>query len=197
MEHKVDTFKPGVMKQLKALSNLSRLIILLAWVEMVFAIILAVYTYKNTHVFGESLTVILYGMAGFVFVFAFGKNLALLVDIRRQQEVDSIDAPVESYAYREQMMNVLRDLISRQKGSIFRRKYKEDILSILDKLTPTQQDAIEILDLYRGKYRKKLTSELEGLTSSYDLKKEYLQKFIDYNVVEGEYPHRLVKNEVV
>ncbi len=194
MENKVNNFTKTLMKQNKTLGNLSRLILFLAWTEVILASILAIYTYKNSQIFGEALSIILYGLAGFVIVFALGKNLALLIDIRKHQEQDYTKVSVDSYAYRELMLNKLRDLIERQKKSLFRRKYKDGIISILNVLVPSRQDAIEIIDIYRGKYRKNIISELEGLTSSHELKMEYLKKFVNYGLVEEEYLHKLVED---
>ena len=196
MQFRFEIIKFSEMKHYKALNNLSRLIMFLAWTEVILAVILAIYAYRNSQVFGQALTFVLYGLAGFVLIFAFGKNLALVIDIRRHQEQNYAKIPVESYAYRELMLIKLHDLIEKQKNSLFRRKNKDSIISLLNVLIPSRQDAIEIIDIYRGKYSKNVTSELEGLTSSYDLKMEYLKKFVDYGLVEEEYPHRLVEDDV-
>jgi len=196
MQFRFEILKFSEMKHYKALNNLSRLIIFLAWTEVILATILAIYAYKNSQVFGQGLTIVLYGLAGFVLIFAFGKNLALVIDIRKHQVQNYSKVPVESYAYREFMLIKLHDHIEKQKNSLFRRKYKDSIILLMNVLIPSRQDAIEIIDLYRRKYNKNITSELEGLTSSYDLKREYLKKFIDYGLVEEEYPHRLAEDDV-
>jgi hypothetical protein len=162
---------------------------------MIIATILALYTYKNSQFFGESLTFVLYGLVGFVFVFAFGKNLALIIYIRRHQEKEYSKLHAERYTDSEMMLNNLHDLIKHQKSSLFRRKYKYQIISIINFLVSSRKDAIDLIDSYRKKYDKNITSELEGLTSSYNEKLEYLKKFVDYGLVEEEYPHRLVEDD--
>lgn len=194
MQYKYEIAKISEMRQYKTLNNLSKWIIFLAWTELISATILVLFTYKNSQILGEALTIVLYGLAGFVFFFAIGKILTLLIDIRKHHELKFTRVSAESDAYREFMLNELHDIIEKQKSSLFRRKYRDNTISVLNVLIPSRKDAIEVIKTYRSKFSKNITSELEGLTSSYNLKMEYLKKFVDYGLVEEEYPHRLYED---
>jgi hypothetical protein len=186
-------FEMGVIKQFKTLGNLRRIFFFLTWTEITIAIILFVYTNKNSHVLGETLSYILYSLAAFVILFAFAENLLLAVAKKKNKSGKNKSIQTVTLNSKEQMIDTLHNLIEKQKCSIFRKRYTKYILSILDKLVPSRHDAIRILEIYKTRYRKKLNGELEGLTSSYELKKEYMRKFIDFKLVEEEYPHRLIK----
>jgi len=62
--------------------SLSYLILILAYIEMIAVVVLAVYTFRSTQILGEALSILMYVLAGIIFAFAFAKNISLSRNIR-------------------------------------------------------------------------------------------------------------------
>jgi hypothetical protein len=183
------------MNRYNTLSTWSRTVLFLAWVELVASIFLTVYTHKNAQFFTGGLTVFLYGMAGFVFAFAWSKIIAIGMELEKYRvEDDTVDHD-HLISGTGRNLNVLHKLIERQKSGIFRTGNRQDILELLEQIILSEQDAVTAMNEYKSRFNKTLSNELQGLTGNFDQKKKYLKKFIDFGLVENEFPHREVKQE--
>jgi hypothetical protein len=68
---------------------------------------------------------------------------------------------------------------------------REDILTLLTDYCTSREVAIDLIKAYEQTYGTDLISALTQLSDRYDEIKKYVGVFIDFGIVEQEYPHNL------
>jgi hypothetical protein len=82
----------------------------------------------------------------------------------------------------------LRLLIVAEKRKIFNKNTSE-ILSLIEDICKTKNDAIQLIFVYNKTYNADLIKELKKMSADYDRIKENLTTFIDIGIIEKKYPH--------
>jgi uncharacterized membrane protein YhaH (DUF805 family) len=85
----------------------------------------------------------------------------------------------------------LNQLVKVQKDKLFGGGMTDEILSNIDSLCQTQDDAIYLLNTYQKVFNSDLVDELKKLNSGYNSIKRNVSKFIELGVIEENYPHNL------
>lgn len=87
----------------------------------------------------------------------------------------------------------LYELIQEQENNLFPSiEIKQKIIDLTEELLISKDYAIYAISEYKKIYNTDMIDDLERLTSSYSGKKEYLERFIDLNIVLSEYPHHRI-----
>jgi|GEM_PF-2694529 multisubunit Na+/H+ antiporter MnhB subunit len=95
---------------------------------------------------------------------------------------------IENEKYRSGLTK-LNQLIKVQKDKLFGGGMTDEIMSHIENLCHTQDDAIYLLNSYQTVFRSDLIDELKKLNSSYDAIKTNVSKFIELGIIEDKYPH--------
>lgn len=90
------------------------------------------------------------------------------------------------------VLHRLHRYIAEEKRSALGTNKRKIILSILDEICKSKEEALYLLDSYYNLFNKSLIDDLCKLNSSYNAIKENVQVFIDLGIVSSEYPHRNV-----
>ena len=94
----------------------------------------------------------------------------------------------------DEKIDRLYDLI---KKNFFGSSNKQEILDILNGLINSKESALVVIEKYNQMYAHSLYDDLinilKNLSTNHDVIREYLSCFIEYNIVENEYPHDLIK----
>ena len=87
----------------------------------------------------------------------------------------------------------LNSLIKDQKYNLLPSSAKKkQITDHLNNIFTTKKIAIDLLDEYKEVFKINLVKDLEGLSNSFDGKKDYLSKLIELEIVSPEYPHNVI-----
>lgn len=87
----------------------------------------------------------------------------------------------------------LKSLIdSEKKKSFFGKTRRNEIDKLIQDNCKTKDDALILLKSYSGKFKSNLIEDLTSLSSSYDSKKEIINSFIEFNIVDNIFPHKLL-----
>lgn len=109
------------------------------------------------------------------------------ISIHKTNESLTIDSSVESVIIK---LNSLIDK-ERTKG-LFGKSVKNEINNLIGENNKSKNDALNLIKSYNLKFKTDLIEDLKSLSSSYDAIKEVLSIFIEFNVVENMYPHKLI-----
>jgi hypothetical protein len=193
------------MQKYSTLKSLAEIVNLIAVLNLIAGIIIAIYFYnENLGIIVIASSVII-GLIGFVLLLSFGKLIQITYDIRENQiytkeQPTSIEAVDQNLAVNKDNKDVdfldsslfdLRKLILNQKQSFFTNN-KHEILEILSRLVSTKQKGLDLITAYENKFGVKIIDELKSLSSNYGTVKEYLNQFIKFEIVENEYPHKII-----
>lgn len=190
------------MEKYSTVKSLASVLIFIAWLNLLAGIILAIYASN------ENLDTIMIvssavgGSIGFILLLSFGKLIQLAIDIRENQVISNeTNAPnseekeeiTESSKIEisDTTLLDLRKTILSQKRSVL-GKGKDVILDLLKSLLSTKQNALDLISMYEKSFGVSIIDELKSLSSNYSTIREYLEKFIEYEIVEEEYPHKLI-----
>ena len=120
-------------------------------------------------------------------------------DVQAIEVVEAIQEPTEAETQEvaddlvdKQEVKKLHQLIARQKYAFGSSGMKE-VLALIDKLCPTKDEAIKLLNSYTSYFNADLLQELKTINTSYDSIKRNVSKFIELGVIKEEYPHDLIK----
>jgi hypothetical protein len=80
-------------------------------------------------------------------------------------------------------------LISGLKSVFKSGKSAEELRGLFNSMIKSQSDAIQLILQYQSKFGKDMIMQINKHTSSFTLKKQLLQKFIEHGIVENDYPH--------
>ncbi len=193
----------------KLLKFLSPLFIASGWFALVVAIYSTIINLDFEEDMFELLIPLSIGILLFVFLNTFGKLIPLIFDIRKFQleKAATIETPsdvspnnlnngnesdVHTIGVNMDNLKLLNFLLKKQKGTLFGKGNKVEIINTIGALIHSGDDAKNVIYQYKKLYNKDLVSELKNLTSSYAEKKEFLDSFIIHNIVKSEYPHDLL-----
>jgi hypothetical protein len=190
------------MEKYRTLKSLAGIINFIAWLNLIAGIIIAIYS--NSEKLGDIVIVtsVVSGLIGFVLLLGFGKLIQITLDIRENQimtreETTATEASNESFTetreieFSETTLLDLRKKILRQKQSIFGKK-TDEILELLSRLITTKQKGLDIIVAYENQFGVSIIDELKSLSSNYGTIKENLKQFIEFEIVENEYPHKII-----
>ena len=108
---------------------------------------------------------------------------------KMKDEVKVSDASIRNLT---DYLNQLNILIKEEKQNIVGTKRKNEIISLISRLTLSKEFSIIVLEKYSENFNSSLIDDLKGLTSNYSSIKDYLNVFIEFEIVESEHPHNLV-----
>jgi len=190
------------MEKYSTLKSLAGIINFIAWLNLIAGIIIAIYS--NGEKLGTIgiVTSVVSGLVGFVLLLSFGKLIQITLDIRENQiktrdETTTIEAINENFADSKEIefseMNLLdlRKLILKQKQKIF-RKNNNELLELLSRLITTRQKGLDIILAYEKQFGVNIIDELKSLSTNYGTIKENLKQFIEFEIIENEYPHKMI-----
>lgn len=80
-------------------------------------------------------------------------------------------------------------------GSWFFNRHLDEICDLLDSYITSKEKAIHLIRDYKKLYNKDLINELKKQSSSYDKIKILLSNFIEFEIVEKNYPHNYITNK--
>lgn len=201
------------MEKYSTLKTLAGVLNFIAWLNLIAGIIIAIYS--NSENLGTIMIVssIVSGLIGFVLLLSFGELIQLALDIRENQistegKIITNDAESErkiiindtgsegstnnsEIKFSETTLLDLKKLILIQKQSIL-GEGKNEILELLSRLITTKQKALDISVAYEKYFGVDIIDELKSLSNNYGTIREYLEQFIDFEIVEKEYPHKMI-----
>ena len=190
------------MEKYSNLKRLSGIINFIAWLNLIAGIIIAFYL--NSKNLGTIISVssVVSGFIGFILLLSFGKLMELVLDIRENQigskevtltkEFESKNQEKnQEIEFSEKVLLDLRKYILNQKKSLI-GKNKNEILEFLSRLITTKQTALDLIIGYEKYFGVDIIDELKSLSSNYGTIREYLEKFIEFEIVEKEHPHKMI-----
>lgn len=198
------------MEKYGSLKGIAHALIIVAWLFLVGSIILSYYLVENgTASFLGIIYYLIYGVVGCLLLLGVGKSILLLIDIRDAQFTEKIKDSDNSVDFSEkdtkeptspafttvnvditkEYLSELKGLINKQKKVLFGDGKPELIHSCIEKAVISQKTALRLIDMYNIEFEKNLLDELKGLTTNYNTIKNYMVKFIEFGIVESEYPH--------
>lgn len=89
----------------------------------------------------------------------------------------------------EQKVALLNSLIVDAGKSMFSSSKKSEISDLLNNICISKNECEKLLDNYANLYNSDLVSKLLNLSSSYEAKKTLIRPFIEYDIVEENFPH--------
>ena len=109
------------------------------------------------------------------------------------QTVEDIEDKIKKDEEYKKELSLLFNLIKTQKNKILGGGMTDEILFLIGSLCKTQDDAINLLTIYKSTYKSDLIIDLKKLNSTYSDIKRNLSIFIDFNIVDENYPHEMKK----
>lgn len=86
-------------------------------------------------------------------------------------------------------LSIIHQSINTEKNKLFGGGMTDDIMSRINSLCKTREEAIHLLNTYNSFYKTDLIDDLKQLDSSYDAIKRNVSTFIDLDIIEEKYPH--------
>ena len=108
------------------------------------------------------------------------------------QTVEDIEDKIKKDEEYKKELSLLFNLIKTQKNKILGGGMTDEILFLIGSLCKTQDDAINLLTIYKSTYKSDLIIDLKKLNSTYSDIKRNLSIFIDFNIVDENYPHEKI-----
>ncbi|NCA79366.1 MAG: hypothetical protein EOM76_04150 [Sphingobacteriia bacterium] len=103
--------------------------------------------------------------------------------------IEIAEINVENEKINEENLEKINVLILGLKSVFKSGKSAAELSSLFGKMINSKNDAIKLILQYRSKFGHDVITQINKHTSSYSLKKQLLQKFIEHGVVEEDYPH--------
>ena len=207
------------MEKYKLLKLLSKIIIFTAWLSLILSTIVVIYNliYKEAElieILGSTIGSIIGGIYSFILLLGFGKFIQIILDIREDQikisdemnshkpneskkQVQKIQSKPNKREVQKKidvddnLISELKNLIIKQEESFNGKKYKKDIILLLNRIITSQGQARGLIEQYYNLYESNLLDDLKQLTSNYKSIKEYVFLFIEFDIIKEEYPHEL------
>jgi len=200
------------MEKYKLLESLSKIIIFIAWLIVISLVIVVMYLISKEAELIEFFGFIIGGIYSFILLLSFGKLIQITLDIREDQikfsdkmnshapnenkkQVQKIQSKLNKKEVQKKididdnLISELRNLIIKQKKSFIGNKYRKDIILLLNRIITSQGLARRLIEQYYNLYESNLLDDLKQLTSNYNGIKEYVLIFIEFDIIEEEYPH--------
>src|SRR5258706_12312686 len=89
-------------------------------------------------------------------------------------------------------LNQLRILIGEIKQSVLAIGINQHIIKLLERTVDSAETAILLIRNYQVLFKGDLIEDLKDLSNNYDNIKTYLSQFIELNVVEATFPHKII-----
>ena len=207
------------MEKYKLLKLLSKIISFTAWLSLILSTIVIIYNliYKEAElieILGSTIGSIIGGIYSFILLLGFGKFIQIILDIREDQikisdemnshkpneskkQVQKIQSKPNKREVQKKidvddnLISELKNLIIKQEESLNANKYKKDIILLLNRIITSQDQSRGLIEQYYNLYESNLLDDLKNLTNNYKSIKEYVFIFIDFDIIEEEYPHEL------
>jgi hypothetical protein len=113
-------------------------------------------------------------------------------DYEAKVEEEQVSEPIEVIVGKEineENLERVKVLIFGLKSVFKSGKSAEELSDLLNSMIKSQSDAILLIEAYRKKFGIDLVTEVKKSTTSYTLIRKLLSKFIEFDVVETEFPH--------
>lgn len=195
--------KVGFIKKLAITINV------LAWIYLIAMVIVTIFSFVEEFSPVLIISLVLSGLVGFVILLTFGKTIEILIDIRSSQLINNIDKvnietikrrelkepnnrpeeEIEVTEISEENLHILNNLIQNQKKKLWGSSQKIEIITLIKSLVVSKSSAEKLVLEYKDQFDKYLIEDLKGISSSYDTIRDYLDIFIEHNIVSETYPH--------
>jgi hypothetical protein len=106
------------------------------------------------------------------------------------EEIETAEINDDNAKINEEILERVKVLISGLKSIFKSVKSAEELSEMFNSMIKSQRDAIQLISQYKAKFGQDMIVQINKHTSSYALKKQLLQKFIEHGIVENDYPHK-------
>jgi hypothetical protein len=83
----------------------------------------------------------------------------------------------------------LNTLINSENKSFFGNSHSNEIRKLIKDLCPNKESSLYLLKVYQDIYSADLLTDLQNLTTNYSSIADYLEVFIEHNIISKQYPH--------
>jgi len=110
------------------------------------------------------------------------------------EEIETAEINDDNAKINEENLEKINVLILGLKSVFKSGKSAEELRGLFYSMIKSQSDAIQLILQYQSKFGKDMIVQIDKHTSSFSLKKQLLQKFIEHGIVENDYPHEYLVN---
>jgi hypothetical protein len=107
------------------------------------------------------------------------------------KKIEIQDYTLTKKEFKKKVVQLLDKLIRKDKSIIYTSKL-EEIQWLIKTIITSRNSAIQIINVFKEVFSKDLIEELKCLSSNYIDIKNCLSEFIEFGIVEGEYPHKMI-----
>lgn len=106
-----------------------------------------------------------------------------------EEKISTTPVLIKTVEINQENLERVKSLISGLKSVFKTGKSAGELSGLFSGMINSKNDAIQLILQYRSKFGHDVIAQINKHTSSYSLKKQLLQKFIEHGVVEEDYPH--------
>lgn len=107
----------------------------------------------------------------------------------KEEKISTTPVLIKTVEINQENLEKINVLILGLKSVFKTGKSAGELSGLFSGMINSKNDAIQLILQYRSKFGHDVIAQINKHTSSYSLKKQLLQKFIEHGVVEEDYPH--------
>ena len=102
------------------------------------------------------------------------------------------DVSENSSARNPETINIIKELIEKEKKKTWWQEgNRQEIIKCLAEYCDSKNSCVQLIQEYQKRFNSSLIEDLKKLSSSYASIKELLSVFIEFEVIESEFPHNI------
>jgi hypothetical protein len=104
---------------------------------------------------------------------------------------NNVDSDYQTTTIDNEILDNLFNLIKSEQKSLF-GGYSKKVAEELEKLCQTKSDTLYLMLSFKNKYNTELIDEISKLSNHINYLKRNLKIFIDFEIIENEYPFKII-----